>query len=167
MGQFSDVGSGILFNLSSHNFQLAWSIANAAAAHIVYIESSFIAEIARHTHPSPTTTHLMACIVALRLCYPRIVDYPAQIDNGEIRNEIWQRHTENISQAKRASVKSPTPANDEWNICFSRDSRGYENVGDVMFKLDRKKSVLILKVTRKVSQGTSGEVLAWLRFLYQ
>lgn len=96
------------------------------------------------THPSPTTTHLMACIVALRLCYPKnVVDYPSIVEEKDKINT-------SASQTKshrdcEASQKSPTPPSRsnrkkkktcEWNrFCFSRCESGsrarrMKNVGD-------------------------------------
>lgn len=117
-------------------------------------------KLSSFTHPSPTTTHLMACIVALRLCYPKnVVDYPSKCWR-KIRLTL-QLHKQKSNRDYEACQKSPTPPpferkkTCEWNrFCFSRCESGsrarrMKNVGDQRDVLNWiEKKNICMKVSR-------------------
>lgn len=106
------------------------------------------------THPSPTTTHLIACIV-LRLCYPSILDYPAKLRNYK---------TFCIKLNEQTKIHHLPQTMNEW-----RDSHGYEMWE--MFKLDSKICIsseghmnIFSRYLRKEFQTDRSFIINWHNF---
>lgn len=137
-------------------------------SHSIVVDLNYQKLLRKHLSANSTSIHspvtdnytfdgLHCC--ALRICYPRSVDYPLNMRGKREKIRLTHRSKKSPrdcrEQREVIMCTDKIKKNCEWNVfCFSRCeslARLMKNVGDQrdVFKLDRKKkSVLTLKVTK-------------------